>query len=234
MGIIVPSFSTGERCKETGRYKMKKLVFDFDGTLVDSMREWSRKMTAILEQNNIPYPANIIEIVTPLGDKGTAKYFIEELGLQKNIEEIVADMDKLAMEDYTYNIPAKETVAETLIKLKEKGYSLNVLTASPHRMLDVCLKRIGLYNMFDNIWSCEDFKTTKSDINIYYSVAKGLNTTVDNCIFLDDNINALRVGKSSGMEVIGVYDASSEKHAEEIKELCSHYVYKFEELLEVL
>ncbi len=63
--------------------------------------------------------------------------------------------------------------------LKAQGYSLNVLTASPHRMLDACLKRNGIYNLFDNVWSCDDFSTTKSDVQIYHMAAERLHTTVE-------------------------------------------------------
>ena len=58
---------------------MKDLVFDFDGTLVDSMPTWGGKMIRILKEEGVSYPENIIEIIVPLGDAGAARYFIETL-----------------------------------------------------------------------------------------------------------------------------------------------------------
>ncbi len=205
---------------------MKKIIFDFDGTLVDSMRQWTEKMINILKTYSVSYPDDIIKIITPLGDVGTAEYFKNSLGLNLSVDEIIAQMDKYALKEYTHNIPTKETVADALKILKEQGYSLNVLTASPHRMLDVCLKRNGIYDLFDNVWSCDDFSTTKSDVNIYYCVAEKLAATTDNCIFFDDNINALASAKKAGMTVVGVYDESSDEYQAEIKQLCDAYVYK--------
>ncbi len=210
---------------------MKKLIFDFDGTLVDSMRQWAGKMINVLERNSIDYPKDIIKIITPLGDRGTAKYFIEKLGLDMSESDIIAQMDEYALKEYTYNIQAKETVVETLDLLKKEGYSLNILTASPHRMLDVCLGRIGIYDMFDNVWSCDDFGRTKSDVNIYYEVAGLLNTTTEDCVFFDDNINALSVAKKSGMTVVGVYDDSSADYANEIIKLSDSYIYRFSDYI---
>ncbi len=126
---------------------MKKLVFDFDGTLVDSMRQWAGKMINVLKANSIDYPEDIIKIITPLGDRGTARYFIENLKLEMTEDEIISQMDEFAIKEYTYNIPAKEAVVSTLFELKKQGYSLNILTASPHRMLDVCLKRLEIYDL---------------------------------------------------------------------------------------
>ncbi len=210
---------------------MKKYIFDFDGTLVDSMKHWAQKMLNILETRGIAYPDDLIKTITPLGDLGTAKYFIENFHLNVTEEELIAEMDAYAMPKYHYEILAKETVKDTLMILRENGHSLNVLTASPHKMLDACLKRLGLYELFDHIWSCDDFAATKSDKNIYYMVAKELDTTVENCIFLDDNINALLTAKEAGMEVIGVYDESSSQDREKIENICGKYIYLFEELI---
>ncbi len=213
---------------------MKKLVFDFDGTLVDSMPAFSDTMLTVLKNNNVEYPDNVIEIITPLGYHGTTKYFIEELGMQKSVDKVFSEIAELAIRAYTYDIPAKETVAETLNELRRRGYSLNVLTASPHVMLDVCLKRNELYELFDNVWSCDDFGTTKADPKIYHAVAERLGTTVENCVFFDDNINADRTAKEAGMEVVGVYDDSSKDCTEEIKAVADHYIYKFDEIFGIL
>ncbi len=204
----------------------KHLIFDFDGTLVDSMREWAGKMLYVLDKNGIIPPSDIIKTITPLGDRGSALYFIEHFGIDKAPDELIAQMDEYAMREYAYNIPAKEGVVQTLEVLKSRGHSLSILTASPHRMLDVCLKRVGIYELFDNVWSCDDFGTTKSDVGIYLEVAKRLNTVAEQCTFFDDNINALTVAKKAGMRVIGVYDQSSADYENEIRELCDGYIYK--------
>ncbi len=209
---------------------MKHLIFDFDGTLVDSMGQWAGKMLNILNVYGIAYPQDIVKTITPLGDKGTAEYFIKTFGIQSTAAELIAMMDDYALSEYTYRIPAKKTVPETLRKLKEKGYRLHVLTASPHKMLDVCLKRTGLYDFFDNVWSCDDFGTTKGDVNIYYEVASRLGDAVGNCIFLDDNIHALAVAKEAGMTVVGVYDESAKDAESEIIKLADAYVYEMQEI----
>ena len=115
--------------------------------------------------------------------------------------------------------------------LTRKGASLNVLTASPHTTLDVCLKRLGMWDLFDNIWSCEDFGTSKADPQIYVQAAQKLHTTVENVLFLDDNLNADTVAKSAGMQVCGVYDDSSGDCEAQIKAVADHYIYDFLELL---
>ena len=206
-------------------------LFDFDGTLVDSMPIYGGMMLRILDEHGATYGEDILKIITPLGYVGTAKYFREQLGLQKSEEELVALMHEYAVQEYTYNVPAKKNVVEVLKKLKERGDSLNVLTASPHPALDPCLKRLGIYDLFDNVWSCEDFATTKSNPEIYKLAAKKIGVPVEKVIFLDDNYNADKTAKSAGMVVYGVYDLSSEEYTDEIKSVTDKYITDFIELL---
>ena len=111
--------------------------------------------------------------------------------------------------------------------------SLNVLTASPHITLDPCLKRIGIYDLFDNVWSCDDFSTTKADPEIYKMAAERMGEGVEDILFLDDNYNADKTAKSAGMQVCGVYDDSSKEYVDEIKSVADYYIYDFSELLEI-
>lgn len=211
----------------------KFYLFDFDGTLVDSMPVYVSSMLRILDENNIKYSDDITKTITPLGVLGTAEYFIKELGIKLSMEELISIMKEYMCDAYFYKIDAKVNVKEVLRELKKREVSLNVLTASPHITLDACLKRLELWDLFDNIWSCDDFNTTKADPEIYVKVAEKLGTTVDNVLFLDDNYNADFTAKKAGMKVCGVYDESSSDSVYEIKAIADYYIYNFKELLDI-
>ena len=97
---------------------MSTYVFDFDGTLVDSMQIYISNMLKILDDNNIDYPDDIIKKITPLGVVDTAKYFIN-MGVKQSLEEVIKAVEDYAFYEYSYNIPAKENVISTLIELKK-------------------------------------------------------------------------------------------------------------------
>ena len=204
-------------------------IFDMDGTLIDSMDAFGGAMIKFLEDNNIEYPSDIVKIITPLGFKGSAEYFLT-LGSEKSVPEMLEDFKNYMIEPYTKTIPEKEGVTETLLRLKKEGHSLNVLTASPHVTLDPCLKRLGLYELFENVWSCDDFSMTKSEPEIYIEAAKRLGTDVTNCIFIDDNVNAVKTAKAAGMHSWGIFDKSSEDYVDEMKEISEKYIYTFSEI----
>lgn len=211
---------------------MKTYLFDFDGTLVDSMPTFISAMLRILDENNIKYGEEIIKIITPLGVDGTAEYYMS-LGVKKPKEEIIKLMKDYMADAYFYHIIAKKNVIETLKELKRQGAGLNVLTASPHITLDACLKRLEIYDLFDNVWSCDDFKTSKANPEIYKMAADKIGKRVDEILFLDDNLNADKTAKAAGMKVCGVYDDSSKDYVEDIKAAADYYIYDFSELLEI-
>lgn len=211
---------------------MNTYLLDFDGTLVDSMPAYVSCMLKILDDANVHYEKDIMKTITPLGVIGSAKYFID-MGVPGSLEEIVDRMQEYAFYEYEHNIPAKENVISSLFELSKRGDSLNVLSASPHVTLDACLKRLGVWDLFENVWSCEDFCTTKTDPLIYKMAAEKIGVPIEDVLFLDDNLDANLTAKSVGMKTCGVYDKSSEDYKDEIRAATDFYIYDFSELLEI-
>lgn len=208
----------------------KAYLFDFDGTLVDSMPSWSAKMLNILKKTGVSYPVDVIKRITPLGDAGTARYFRETLGVPLSEAEMFEMMDEFALPRYRDTIGLKDGVLTYLLRLKRRGCSLNVLTASPHKMLDVCLKRNGIWELFDHVWSCDDFGTTKSDPGLYARTARLMGVEVGETVFFDDNLLAVQTAAKAGMRTVGVYDPSGADFRTELEAIADRYVTRLDEL----
>ena len=211
---------------------MRNYLFDFDGTLVDSMPTYVSSMLRILDENGVKYGDDIVKIITPLGLGGAADYYIT-LGIKMSREEILGKMLAYMTEAYENSIMAKPHVIEAIRELHARGDRLHVLTASPHSSLDPCLKRLGIYDLFENVWSCEDFFTTKADPKIYEMAAERIGVPIGEILFLDDNLNADVTAKRAGMKVCGVYDESSAEYTEEIKKNTDFYITDFSMLPDI-
>lgn len=211
---------------------MKYHIFDLDGTLVDSMPNWQRMMLSILDETNTKYPDDIIRTITPLGNIGSSDYFINQLHINLTLDELLKKMDDYSLNEYAHNIVLKEGVKEYLKKLKNLGYELFVLTASPHRFTDPCLKNNGVFDLFNTVWSIDDFGDLKKDnVQIYFEVAEKLNCGVSDIVFYDDNLIALKTCKKAGLETVGIYDKCSDFDQENIKSIVDKYVLSFKDLL---
>jgi HAD superfamily hydrolase (TIGR01509 family) len=211
----------------------KVYIFDLDGTLIDSMPVGIGIVLGFLKEKGIAYPDDIVKTLTPLGYKGSAKYIADHLPGGGQLEQIYEYFQAETFRAYSETIPLKAHVKETLEGLKAQGYRLNVLTASPQLLTDICMKRLGIYDLFDNVWSCDDFSTTKADPEIYKMAAERIGEKVEDVLFLDDNYNADKTAKTAGMQVCAVYDKSSEDYIEEMKAVADYYIYDFKELLDI-
>ncbi|MBQ7338401.1 MAG: HAD family phosphatase [Clostridia bacterium] len=210
---------------------MSAAIFDFDGTLMDSMPDWCRKMLYQLDEASIPYPAGIIRRITPMGDVKAAAYF-QTLGLKKTTEQILAGMRAYALDAYSNRIIPKSGVPSYLTQLREKGIPMCVLTASPREMITPCLARNGLTAYFAFTRSCDEMGLSKAQTEIYHATAALLNQSISTCVFFDDNIVALRTAKEAGLRTVAVYDETSAADWEEIKTIADVAIISFEELLD--
>ncbi len=209
--------------------KTKHWLFDFDGTLVNSMGYWAKAMISVLDDHNIEYGDDIISIITPLGSKGTIEYFMK-IGLDLPPEEIALEIAGKLTPYYRDVIVEKDGVRECIKHMHECGYGLHILTASPHIWLDPCLERIGIAKYFDNVWSSDDFGRGKTDPQIYIDAAGRIGVHVSDITFLDDNVNADKAAKRSGVRVVGVFDTSTASDEAEMREVTDGYIYNFGEL----
>jgi HAD superfamily hydrolase (TIGR01509 family) len=166
----------------------------------------------------------------PIAVAYAAAVAARELGCTLTTEEFVAEATRRMVPEYHHRIPDKPFVKEKLLQLKAAGHSLNVLTASPHSVLDACLQRLGLYDLFDQVWSCEDFATTKADPKIYKRAAAALGRRVEECMFVDDNVGAVSTARQAGMIAVGIYDDSSKDLVAEMTAASDIYIYDFSEL----
>ena len=209
----------------------KVYIFDLDGTLIDSMPVGIGIVLGFLDKKGISYPDDIVTKLTPLGYKGSAKYIADHLAGGEQLEQIYEYFKAETFRAYGETIPLKANVKETLEKLKAQGCRLNVLTASPQLLTDICMKRLGIYDLFDNAWSIDVFGMTKADEAIYVEAAKRIGVEVQDCIMVDDNLQVLQTAKKVGMKTIGVYDVSSKDVMEEMRAIADKYVVDFADIL---
>ena len=212
--------------------KQQICVFDLDGTLVNSMPYFKRAMLSIAEDEGLDYDEDLIKILTPLGYVGGAKYYIETYGIDATVEELCERVRVRLVDAYTNDIKLKEGVREYLERLTEGGARLFVLTASPHSVTDVCLRNNGVFDLFEKVWSVEDFALTKSDTRIFYEVAKVIGCECSDVHYFDDSLIALENATAAGYITYGVYDSQSDSEVERMKdELSDVLVMSFKDLL---
>ena len=208
---------------------MKGYIFDFDGTLVDSMDPAIDALLGFLREKGVDYPDDIVSIMLPLGYKGIAKYFVEEFGVGTDVDDVFAQLIARLVHVYAYTVGANEGVDPLLHRLKEEGGKVYLLTGSPKDFFEPCLKRLGLYNLFDGCWSVAEFGLTKADEGLYRAVSRRIGIEVADCVVIDDSAEALATAHAVGMKTVGVYDKYSAHDEAKMRAFVDKYLYNFNE-----
>ncbi|MBQ2714955.1 MAG: HAD family phosphatase [Clostridia bacterium] len=201
-------------------------IFDFDGTLADSMPTWSEGMMQAIKKSGVEYPENIIEILTPLGDVGGTKYLEKMPGMKYSAEELRQMVVEYTTPRYLEKVQAKESVIEYVKSLKKLGKKTAVLTASAHSRIDGCIKRWGLWDSFDLVRTCDDYAMTKANPKIYDEIAQELGVEKNKIAFFDDNLEVIRTVKQAGMFAVGVYDESGKGFLDKLMSEADVFVQK--------
>lgn len=210
---------------------IKAVIFDLDGTLIDSMWVWNQIDIDFLCQKGFEVPQNLTDEITHLSFNQTAQYFKDRFNLDASIESIIDTWNTMAYDYYSNKIKLKDGVIEYLNKLKSNNIKIGLATSNSNILLEAVLKNNNIFHLFDSITITDEVNKSKNNPDIYLLSAKKLQVKPENCMVFEDIIAAVQGAKLAGMKVIGVYDEAS-KHQENIlRKECDNYIYSYKELL---
>ena len=213
---------------------MKGYIFDFDGTIIDSMGMWLSIDRAVVEDRGLPFPdeedyQKYIELVTPLNPEESAEYAIKFFGLNDTVENVVKEWGDRGKDTYINELPLKPGAKEFLTHLRSTGAKMAIATSAPTALCVPALKERGLYELFDAICTSEEAGHGKSRPDVFLLAAKKLGIPPEDCIVYEDSIIAMKTAKSVGMTVYAVYDDAAANKWEEIKQIADHSIYEYKE-----
>lgn len=211
--------------------KFRYAIFDMDGTLIDSMSAWRNLGKDYLKGKGIKAPENLNDIIISMSMAESANYFREEFGIKDSVRQITIDINQLIENKYKYEISIKPFAREYLLKLKEEGVAMCVATASPVKLAEIALRRLGILEYFSFVVSCDDACLGKNKPDVYYLALEKMNGNIKDTVIYEDADYALKTAKKAGFYTIGVYDESAEKSKEEMRLLCHEYIESFQSLL---
>ncbi|MCH5262317.1 MAG: HAD family phosphatase [Lachnospiraceae bacterium] len=211
---------------------LEAVIFDLDGSMVDSMWMWRAIDIEYLGRFGIELPENLQACIEGMSFSETAVYFKERFRLPDDLDTIKADWNQMAWDKYTYEVPVKEGVTELLQYCMNHGIKVGIATSNSRELVENVVKARHLDQYFDCIMTGCDVAKGKPAPDIYLAVAKELNVSPGNCLVFEDIIPGIQAGKAAGMRVCAVYDKYSEHQDEEKHRLADYYTYHFKELLE--
>lgn len=210
---------------------IEAVIFDLDGTLVDSMWVWEQIDIDFLKSKGYTPPEDLKDAITHLTFTQTAEYFKNRFNLSDSIDEIKNTWHNMAYNFYSSKVFLKEGVVPFFEKLKSLNIKIGLATSSSVVLLEATLKNNGIYDLFDAITVTDEVNKSKENPDVYLLAAKKLNVSPENCVVFEDIIAAVRGAKLAGMKVVGVYDKASDDQKEILIKSCDKYIHSYNELL---
>lgn len=204
----------------------KGIIFDCDGTILDSMRDWERLgLNLIKGQEGGRDYQKIKNHIRTLTIRETAEYFSVELGLDMDVEFIVKHLEEEITAKYQKEFLLKRGVLEFLEKNKNR--KMCIATATERNMVEAAVKRLGIQDYFQFIITSGEVGNSKEWPDIYDISADRLGLGKDDVMIFEDAHHAIVTAKTAGYRVVAVEDPSAEPHRESIIKMADYYIRDF-------
>ena len=209
--------------------KITGAIFDFDGTLFDSMHVWKGIRYKFFDRIGLVLSAEDEEAFKGLYLRESLILAKQRFDMKETQEELYAKFFDMIKEMYLADTEPKNDIIDFLEKLKAKGVKMGIATATGEPALEAVLEKFGMLHYFDVILSTYTVGAAKTEPKVYDVVLEKLGTDKETTWIFEDALYAATTAKKNGYNVVGIYDKSEEK-TDELKELADVYIHNYSEL----
>lgn len=217
---------------------IEAVIFDIDGTILDSTGIWYEVDKAFFKKRGMDVPPDYVEKIGHIGLNQAAIYTKETYHLEESLDEIINEWLTSVKEFYKHHVDTKPHVIEFIKILKEKNIPICCATANNTECYINGLGKHQLLEYFNFILEV-DQSENKSSPKIYFDALTSLkkinnNINVSNCLVIEDLNIAVKTAHMAGFITCGVYDKGSLKYQEDIKNNSDFYIKDFNELIKLI
>lgn len=205
------------------------LLFDLDGTIVDSNGIWLTVDKTFLARRGAPYTQAYRDGVAHTILQNCAVFTKAYLHLEESCEEIIAEWMELAKDAYA-NVELKPGVRAYLDRCRAVGERMAVFTASVPAHCQTALRHHRLEGYFEKIIYAQELGEDKNTRAVFQHTAALLGVTPEECVLFDDSLAACKAAKAAGMSVVGVRDDFFQKDEPAMRLLCDRFIENFTDL----
>lgn len=208
------------------------VIFDLDGTLVDSMWLWRQIDIEYLARYGLELPDRLQSEIEGKSFHETAVYFKERFGIGDSVERIKDNWNTMAWEKYEREVPLKRGARDFLNQCRSRGIRLGIATSNSRELTENVIRVHGLEDCFDCIRTGGEVQKGKPAPDVYLSVADSLHVHPGRCLVFEDILPGIMAGRNAGMKVCAVEDDYSADMRSQKQKLADYYIHDYTELLQ--
>jgi len=210
---------------------IEAIIFDLDGTLIDSMWIWKQIDIDFLDKRGITLPSDLQKKIEGMSFTETANYFINRFDLKESLEAVQSEWNEMAKQFYKSHIKLKDKVMPLIEYANANQIKLGIGTSNSRELLNEVITAHGILHYFDAMRTSCEVDKGKPSPDIFLKVAEDLGVAPEKCLVFEDTHAGVLAAKRAGMRVIAVYDELSEPYQEAIKADSDQFIYSFNEIL---
>lgn len=214
--------------------QIKAVIFDLDGTLVDSMGLWRDIDIEFLSARGIEYKDDLQEKIEGMSFTETAVFCKDYYKLTESVEELKEIWNQMAEDKYRYEVQLKPGVMGFLEELKRRGIKMGIATSNSKELIAA----VNEAYHFDRYISCV---VTSCSVNkgkpapdVYLEAARQLSVLPEECLVFEDIVKGIEAGKNAGMLVCAVEDSFSAEQRERKKAISDYYIESYDEIRQMM
>jgi HAD superfamily hydrolase (TIGR01509 family) len=195
--------------------KFAAVIFDLDGTIIKSEKEWGMAFIAVLEKLGVKIDGG--DPHTPgIAIKSNWQSFLTKYNIKTT--KTVEELETLTYIEYEKLIPTVTLnygVMEFMDVLKESGLPLALATLTNWETAEKILERFGLNDYFENITTGEEVLNPKPAPDIFLVASEKLGVPPIDCLVIEDSRSGITAAKEADMKVIAISDGEDVSSVEE-------------------
>lgn len=200
------------------------VLFDMDGTLIDSMWIWRDIDDEFLSQHGFKNDLLHEDGIEGMSFDETAAYFKEYYNLNESLQEIKDRWNAMAYERYSEIVDFKKGAQEFLEKCLSESKKMAVATSNSRALVEAAGKRLGFNKYFDAVITSDEIIYGKPAPDVYLKAASEISIEPDRCLVFEDLCQGIKAGKAAGMKVCAVDDIYSHAQKDRKKELADYFI----------
>ena len=206
------------------RESVNGMIFDVDGTILDSMPVWAHSGERYLKTLGICAPVSLGKELFSMTMQKGAQYIKQTYQLTETAEQIQAGIIGVVEDAYRNEVGFKPSAKEFLMKLHAAGIPMTIVTTNDRPLVEAAFERLQIRLYFQEIITCGEFGSGKDHPDIFYEAAKRMGSSISNIWVAEDGLYAMRTAKKEGFRIIGMADMSSRDDEAQIRQLADYFL----------
>lgn len=204
------------------------MIFDCDGTVLDSMSIWIEVTKRLRELCHADFSEDDRNVVSTSLESEVARYLHDKYGADE--QAAFQLMSAFPFDFYKNRVEAMPGACAFVRNVHEQGIPCAMLSASPREFLEAGVARVGLRDCFSLLLSVNDIGLSKNDPAIYPIVCDKLGVDLPRTWSFDDSRFALRAQRQAGLRTAAVFDVHQHLSLKEYARLADVVVTDFADL----